>query len=623
MSMSLIVRLLPHPDESLHGFLRRVSEHNLAPSVNALLASFGMKSRLTYSEAELARLADRLHVDVVDLASRQLAPDSENVILRPKYLGRDGVKVCPQCIADNPYHRLGWAHTLVTACPHHDIQLVVRCPACNQGIDADGLLSHCRCGQAYALGPTVAASEESLALSAFLLGVEHPARHSLPPAWRTCSPPADVVDLLYLLGKHFTVKSEDSRENKSSRGKASVGALIVSVQTGFGLLWSWPTRFDEALGARLASTEGPGLAKRLGGWYRELHQRYTDPAYDCLRQALVQHLSLNFDGHLNLRISTIDPQHLQDKCWLSSEEAGRLIGIGSELVRSAVTTGEIKGKVTVKGKNRFVSIHRDVVEKVRQDRLRFLTTTEVRRRLGVSKLVFERLMQSGALDRQTKSQRPPLVSAEFLAADVEALVVRLHQGIQHREVDQSAWTGLQDISIRRGIPDRAICLVLQKILHQEILPVAVIAGVPGISGLRFDLAELKACFEEQQPELLLSITQLARLQGWKHESIKEWIETGLLAARQESVNGKPHWVIPLADLLKFMSEFAVLADLARRTNTRSIWLLNRLKPVGVQPALAPRTGQGTRRGMLLRIDDLVSAAQSSKRAQPSVCTGSA
>lgn len=620
--MSLIVRLQPHSDESLHGFLRRVSEHNWAPGVKSLLASFGMKFRLTYSETELARLAAELDVDAVDLAIRQLAPDSSNVMLRPKYQCRNGDKVCPQCMADKPYQRLGWNHVLVTACPRHNIQLVASCMACGQGINADSPLDRCACGQAYALGPTVAASEESLALSAFLLGIEHPARHSLPPAWRTGSPPADLVDLLYLLGKHFTAKSDEVSVTKSSRGKASVGALIVSVQIGFGLLWSWPTRFDEALGARLASTEGPGLAKRLGGWYRELHQRYTDPAYDCLRQALVQHLSLNFDGHLNLRISTIDPQHLQDKCWLSSEEAGRLIGIGSELVRSAVTTGEIKGKVTVKGKNRFVSIHREVVQKVRQDRLRFLTTTEVRRRLGVSKLVFERLMQSGALDRKTKSQRPPLVSAEFLAADVEALVVRLHQGIQHREVDQSAWTGLQDISIRRGIPDRAICLVLQKILHQEILPVAVIAGVPGISGLRFDLAELKACFEEEQPELLLSITQLARLQGWKHESIKEWIETGLLAARQESVNGKPHWMIPLADLLKFMSEFAVLADLARRTNTRSIWLLNRLKPVGVQPALAPRTGQGTRRGMLLRIDDLVSAAQSSKRAQPSACTGS-
>ena len=544
-------------------------------------------------------------------------------MLRPKYQSRNGDKVCPQCMADKPYQRLGWNHVLVTACPHHNIQLVASCVACGQGINADSPLDCCACGHAYALGPTIAASEESLALSAFLLGIEHPARHSLPASWRTGSPPANVVDLLYLLGKHFTVKSEDSRENKSSRGKASVGALIVSVQTGFGLLWSWPTRFDEALGVRLASTEGPGLAKRLGGWYRELHQRYTDPAYDCLREALVQHLSQNFDGHLNLRISTIDPQHLQDKCWLSSEEAGRLIGIGSELVRSAVTTGEIKGKVTVKGKNRFVSIHRDVVQKVRQDRLRFLTTTEVRRRLGVSKLVFERLMQSGALDRKTKSQRPPLVSAEFLAADVEALVARLHQGIQHRDVDKSTWTGLQDISIRRGIPDRAICLVLQKILHQEILPVAVIAGVPGLSGLRFDMDELKACFDDEEPEMVLSITQLARMQGWKHESIKEWIETGLLAARKESVNGKQHWMIPLADLLKFMSEFAVLADLARRTSTRSIWLLNRLKPAGVKPALAPRMGQGTCRGMLLRIDDLVSAAQSSKRAQPSACTASA
>jgi hypothetical protein len=48
--MSLIVRLQPHSDESLHGFLRRVSERNLAPSLKAFLASFGVKSRLAYSD---------------------------------------------------------------------------------------------------------------------------------------------------------------------------------------------------------------------------------------------------------------------------------------------------------------------------------------------------------------------------------------------------------------------------------------------------------------------------------------------------------------------------------------------------------------------------------------------
>lgn len=604
--MSLIVRLQPYSDESLHGFLRRVSERNLAPSLKAFLASFGVKSRLAYSDTELSRLAEMLHLDAAQLAVRQPAPDSCNVMLRPKYQIREGHKVCPRCIAQHPYQRIGWGHVLMTACPHHDIQLVSSCVACGQGFNALGQLDRCDCGQPYAQNTGVTASEQTLALSALMLGVEHQARHSLPPAWRSGVPPADLIDLLCLLGKQFTGQSR-------SRGKSTADEMMVEAHTGFGLLLQWPARFDEALRSRLASTEGPGLAKRLGGWYRELHQRYTDPAYDCIRQALVQHLTHNFDGHLNLRLSTIDPQYLKDKCWLTSEEAGRLIGIGSQLIRSAVTTGEIRGKVTVNGKNRFVSIHRDIVEKVRQDRLQYLTATEVRRRLGVSKVVFEKLMQSGALDRKTKAQRPSLVSAEFLAADVDTLVKRLHKGVQSRAVDESAWVGLQGISSKNGIPDTHICQVLQQILHQEILPVAVISEVPGIAGLRYDMAEIKGCFAEEQLEPVLSITQLARLRGWKHESIKEWIETGFLKAHRESVNGKLHWVIPLSGLLEFTSEFAVLADVARRNDTKSIWMLRGLVPGGVEPALAPRTGQGTRRGVLLRIDDLVRAAQPSKR----------
>ena len=301
---------------------------------------------------------------------------------------------------------------------------------------------------------------------------------------------------------------------------------------------------------------------------------------------------------------------------MTSEEAGRLIGIGAQLVRSAVMTGEIRGKQSVKGMNRFVSIHRDVAEEVRQDRLRFVTSTEVRRRLGVSKVVFERLMQSGALDKKTKAQRPPLVSAEFLARDVDTLISRLSEGVQSRPVDRSLWAGLQDISIKRGIPDASICVVMQKILLQDIRPVAVLPGVSGIGGLRFDLTEIKECLEEKQPEHVLSITELSRLQGWKHESIKSWIDAGFLQARIEQIQGQSRVVIPLGALLEFMSEFAVLADLARRTSTKSVWLLRGLMPAGINPVLAPEGSKGVKRGLLLRIDDLVAASQLNKRGQP-------
>ncbi len=614
--MNLIVHLTPYLDESLHGFLRRVSERNLAPGVKAFLSSFGMKLRPTFSDTELARLAGILGVDAEDLAVRQWSPDNRNPMLRLKHQSVERDKVCPCCIEEQSYRRIGWAHVLVTACPRHGILLLTKCAACGDDINADGQLDHCACGHPYAQGPTRSASDQELGLSALLLGVEHVGRHSLPPTWSTGVPAGDTVDLLCLLGQQFTHESRVAPLPKPSRGRASGDDVIVWGQTGFDLLLQWPSRFDQVLSARLASTEGPGLAKRLGGWYRALHQRYVDPAHDCLREALVQHLSRNFDGHLNLRISTIDPQHLKEKCWLTSEEAGRLIGIGAQLVRSAVMTGEIRGKQSVKGMNRFVSIHRDVAEEVRQNRLRFVTTTEVRRRLGVSKVVFERLMQSGALDKKTKSQRPPLVSAEFLAKDVDTLISRLSEGVQPRALDKSLWAGLQDISIKRGIPDASICVVMQKILLQDIRPVAVLPGVSGIGGLRFDLTEIKACLEEKQPEHVLSITELSRLQGWKHESIKSWIDAGFLQARIEQIQGQSRVLIPLAALLGFMSEFAVLADLARRTDTKSIWLLRGLMPAGISPVLAPVGSKGVKRGLLLRIDDLVAASQLNKRGQP-------
>ncbi|NAS62037.1 hypothetical protein CVE36_09660, partial [Pseudomonas syringae pv. actinidiae] len=74
--MTLLVSLQPYSDESLSGFLRRVSERNFAPSVGAFLKCIGLKSRLTYSESELARLSSELGVGVAELTRRQVQQES-------------------------------------------------------------------------------------------------------------------------------------------------------------------------------------------------------------------------------------------------------------------------------------------------------------------------------------------------------------------------------------------------------------------------------------------------------------------------------------------------------------------------------------------------------------------
>ncbi|WP_122516922.1 TniQ family protein [Pseudomonas viridiflava] len=609
--MSLIVQIKPYADESLDGFLRRASECNLAPSLKALLTSLGIRQKQIYSEQDFHLLAEALGIPESELAERQFAVGNFAAAQEPKFQARGSEKVCPQCLAENQYLRVGWNHILVTACPRHEIDLIKSCAACDLPItNHRHHLDRCDCGHAYASALVTGAANEVLAFSAYMSGVEHSTRQSLPEAWRTGSPCADAADLLCLLGKHLGENAEDTNNRRPGRKKSSAGDRTAHAQEGFRLLLEWPIRFDQAIATRLAATEGPGLAKRLGGWYRDLHTRFTDSAYDVLREALGQHLSANFDGHLNLRLSTIDPTHLQEKCWLTSEEAGRLIGIGSELVRSAVTTGEIDGKLTVRGKNRFVSIHKDVVERVRGDRFAHYDATSTRKQLGVSKVLFERLMQAGALRKQTKKERPPLVSGEFLVKDVEALIDRLTRSVSGCSIPEEQLIGLHDITVRRGVSQDRICSVLQKILALEIRPVENNQALHGLAGLRFNWEEIRDEVKEDQHEPLLTITELAKMRGWKHENIVRWIRQGLLKTVTVAHGDQLQIRIPLSSLLDFMAEYAVLADLANRTGTKSLWLLRALMPANVKAVAGDASG--VQRGLLLSIDQLLAAAQWNK-----------
>lgn len=610
--MSLIVHIQPKSDESLHGLLRRVSESNFAPSVKHLLSALGLKQKASYSDLELTCLAEAIGVDQGELAARRLSADHMNPILRTKYRTSNHLRVCPACLVESAYQRLGWEHLLVSACPTHGVQLASECPACAQPITQDGPLSVCGCGHPLAQVQTRKASTAEIGLSALLMNIDVPARASLPPAWRTAPAPSDVVELLALLGKNLGAITSCVPVSGSGRGRTSPEILNTQVLAGFTLLQDWPHRFNDALGMRLASTEGPGLAKRLGSWYRDLHTRFTHPVYDCLREALVEHLTGRFDGHLNLRLSTIDPEHLKDKCWLTSAEAGRLIGMGAELVRSGVLTGDIQGKVTVKGKNRFVSVHKEVVEQVKRDRLAYYDATATRKQLGVSKVLFERLMQAGALRKHTKAERPPLVAGEFLAQEVTALVQRLVEATEPQVIPEERLIGLHDLSVRRGISADRICSVLHKILALEIRPVALNTALHGLGGLRFDLAAVQDEVQDASIEPSFLITDLVRWQGWKHESILQWIKQGSLKASEELEGGVSRTRISLSALMAFMSEFAVLADLAARTGSKSPHLLRGLMPAKVKPVGVTASGS-VQRGVLVRVDDLLQAAQWNKR----------
>lgn len=59
-------------------------------------------------------------------------------IRKPRYLGTTfGLQFCPSCLAEDkePYFRLSWRLAFVTLCPRHRLQLLDRCPKCEEPVD--------------------------------------------------------------------------------------------------------------------------------------------------------------------------------------------------------------------------------------------------------------------------------------------------------------------------------------------------------------------------------------------------------------------------------------------------------------------------------------------------------
>ncbi|MNC20093.1 hypothetical protein D3C75_680360 [compost metagenome] len=133
-------------------------------------------------------------------------------------------------------------------------------------------------------------------------------------------------------------------------------------------------------------------------------------------------------------------------------------------------------------------------------------------------------------------------------------------------------------------------------------------GIQGLAAFRFDHDELLGHLrlEPSLPEL--TVTDLTKITRWKHETIKAWVDRGLLPARTELDEGKRRVFISVANLVAFLSRYVVAADAAERLGSRSIWLTKPLKIKGVLAQGAHATSEGSQRGLLLSADALINVA---------------
>lgn len=604
------IQLEPFADEALHSYLLRLAQGYGLEGSKQLLKAVNLKPRLCYDQQQLEVLGEEFDLSLSVLIAMSPSHGAKTPILDMNYQRSGCSPICPCCIRVAPYVRAVWDHQLVTACPQHGVLLMDECPGCSEPITRDRKsITHClNCNFPFSDTTSSSAEDFDLAISALIAGTVSKARGLMPEALQSGNPPTDIADFLTYLAVHIQPIAASGRTGKAPRPK-TIEESRELLRRVWSALQDWPTGIERFIESRIREGEGRSVHQRLGRWLAVFQKQFDRDAYSFFAEVVEQVLRDKFDGHLERFLRRNQLELTKDKSWYSAAEAANLLNSTASLVAAAVENGRLEGRIEMQGNSRFVALHRDVIEGIRIARSQHLTQTEARKRLGVSKLMLDRLVEAGALQALNKDDLPALVSGSFRRSDIDGLINRLKISAKSSPAVPEYMVGLQDISMKSGLLHADVVSVVQDISHGLIRPTEVIPGAVGVAALRFDIRDIRAHLTKQVTEPMFRVSELVAFAGWKRDDIKEWIRGGFLRVHCEQHGQQIVERIPLSALTEFMTRYMVLSDVKEALNTTTNDLLRTFQPAKIQSAVSAITGQPPARGLLVETLDVVRGAQ--------------
>ena len=600
-----MLAFIPETDfagESLNGYLLRLVEENFLGSVTTLLRPTGVRFKAQYAQRELQVIADYHGLEVQRLQRLASFPTLHGSLVTGAFMRKAAIAVCPECLGQEGYIRQAWHHELFTACPTHQVLLIEQCPECDAPAQLNrGAVSRCRCG--YALSETRGrpADVANLYISSLLLALPS-APCVLSGLSDEQSVPADIDKFLLFLA-NLTLPTPQRKNAAISFQRA----LEIN-QACFALAEDLPNRFHAFVQNKVQAAnrlKSSRFVHNLGPWYKELNATFTSAAYSSVRATVCSVMLEQADAPINRKMKYIAAELLGLKKTFTASEAARLLGSSPDRIVSLVKTGQLSGEIMSGAAVEFCVVDRSAVEAQQQAAKGFVAGKELLSMLNITRRVRERLLASGVLNRVTDSDKPLFAKGDYRVEDIQCLIDTLAEGCRHAA--SASTLGLEDISCKRFSSQQTHELY-RLIFSGQIKPVVSDAGIQGLAAFGFDHDELLGHLRQEPTMPDLSITDLTKITRWKHETIKAWIDRGLLPARIEFDEGKHRVFISVANLVTFLSRYVVAADAAERLGSKSIWLTKSLKTKGVLAQGAHATREGSQRGVLLSADALINVA---------------
>lgn len=597
MSGVLAFELTPYADESINGYLVRLTEENFVGSVNTLMSETGVRFKALYSPTEAKAVAKGLGLDS-DLIVRLGAYEQvKGQLGLGRFLRKAAVPVCVPCLKEHGYIRQAWHCELVTCCPEHNCLLQAECPDCRDALDLKRpTVRYCRCGCDLTDVPVVDAAPADLFITRLLMGQVDATSLGLS------SEPENLDAFLFYLAN--IQRDEPYRKN----GAISWAQARELVQASHYFASDLLPRFRAFAKERVEAAnerDSIGFMPSLGSWYKEMNTQFSDAAYGPVRTVAYEIIVKHAVAPLNRKMKQIGAELLGVKGALTVAEAARMLKSSPDRVIAAVKTGELAGTTLQGAANEYSLVQRADVDAHRTAAEDFIDGKEVLKILSITRRVKDRLTEAGVLCPVSRAERPLFARGHYRKSEAFALLDKLSVGCPDISCADVGLT-LTEISGKK-FADKQAAELFRQIFQGQIKPMGRVKGIPGLAGFRFDEDDIRIAEREDPALRELTITELSKLTGWKHETIKGWVDGGFLQGRE--VEDRKHgMLVGLPELITFLSTYAVSADAAARLGSKSVWLMKPLNAAGVVAEGAHETSASTQRGVLFSIDALINVA---------------
>ncbi|NIF81037.1 helix-turn-helix domain-containing protein [Paraburkholderia sp. Cy-641] len=401
---TLLVRPAPIDSESATGYLLRLAEANGYTSLLDLDLLVSNEPRLE-DVAGIGALVGTTRLGKLRGAVtgfRNLKMTDPGGLDQHYWNGRRP-RYCPACLAANSYWRAQWDITLVTACPIHCVELCDSCSKCNHPLSwKRASLAACDCGASLGDRSVVQAQPGCVAISRY---ISSSFETTPPDGIPAIQPPlnrlrlADFLAVCVFLGGYA---QNDVRKPTKIADLHDVAIAISFAQAAGNALDAWPSGYRTLLRHLVSKDGGQASSNRLAQWfgyfYTALYKRFGDRQFNFLRDEFESHIRDEWPGQLAERNRRFSKSTRTEHKWISLTTAGKTLGVKRSMVCSFIERGMLCGQLHTTATGRTSgTVRRDTLDELCAEKAQWLTLTEAREVLNISRKGAYALLNSGKL----------------------------------------------------------------------------------------------------------------------------------------------------------------------------------------------------------------------------------